>query len=41
MGYTGLWPREEAQEAPAPAGGPYVTLETFAEYRGEQKAGTE
>lgn len=41
LGYTGPWPREEAQEAPAPAGGPYVTEKDFAEWRGYWRGGME
>jgi hypothetical protein len=39
--YVGPWPREEAQETPAQAGGPYVTEKDFAEWRGYWRAGTE
>lgn len=38
MGYTGPWPREEA---PASAGGPYVTEAAFAEWRGYWRGGME
>lgn len=34
LGYTGPWPSEEAQESPAPAGGPYVTEKDFAHENG-------
>lgn len=34
LGYTGPWPREEAQESTVPANGAYVTREEFAELRG-------
>jgi transcriptional regulator with XRE-family HTH domain len=38
VGYTGPWPREEAQEAAAPAGANYVTREELAELRGAVRA---
>lgn len=38
MGYDGPMPHEEAQEAPAPAGGPYATASEVAELRGALKA---
>lgn len=37
LGYTGPWPNEEAQEAPAPAGGPYVTEKAFEDVPGRLK----
>ena len=41
LGYSGPWPDEESQEAPAPAGGPYVTEKDFAEWRGYWRGGME
>jgi len=41
LGYVGPWPSEEAKEASAPVGGPYVTVADFAEWRGYWRAGTE
>ena len=39
LGWDGPW--EWPAEAPAPAGGPYLTEKDFAEWRGYWRAGTE
>jgi hypothetical protein len=40
-GYDGEWPAGKAKEAPAGAGGPYVTVADFAEWRGYWRGGME
>lgn len=41
LGYSGPWPDDEEQIAPAPAGGPHATVSEVAELRGAVKAHVE